>query len=276
MDIFFIEENLKANIFKKIFKRVEFSNNRITINMNVHKVKINKRIKTAKKVLKILNNHKCKKVIISKDLKKNDEFVNAIYSSNIKIIDGRTLFKMYILDIVDLLVKQLNKDKRECKIAILSNDYNQFTERVIKELALQCKFINVITYNIQKFETLEEKLKEEGVIISISNNKRRSLLKSEIILNLDFPNDVLNKYSIFDKALIVNFEDKIKINKKRFSGRIFNGYELKFIVGATLKEKIKKEDIEKFYLNELIEYYYYLGYLNLNEIYLNKIIKDTN
>lgn len=239
--------------------------------MNLDKAKLKKKIKIVKKIFKIINKHNSKKVIISKELKKDSDFLNLIYSNNIDIIDGRMLFKMYILDIADFISIKLKKVKRDCKIAILCNDFNEFIEKVIKEFAYQSKFLSVVTYNIQKFEALEEKLREEGVIISISNNRRKSLSNSEIILNLDFPEELLNRYIIFNNAVIVNFEESIKIKRKSFVGKIFNGYELKIKDNSKLIKMIKKDEMERYNLNELIEYYYYQGCLNFDEIYLNKI-----
>ena len=37
-----------------------------------------------------------------------------------------------------------------------------------------------------------------------------------IILNIDFPQELINKYNVQDEAIIVNIKRKTKINKKRF------------------------------------------------------------
>ena len=63
-------------------------------------------------------------------------------------------------------------------------------------------------------------------MVTVSNNKRKSLLKAKIILNIDFPEDVLNKYSINKKAVLVNIEDKININTKSFNGININYYSI--------------------------------------------------
>lgn len=97
-------------------------------------------------------------------------------------------------------------------------------------------------------------LEEYGIMIIISNNKRRSLIKSDIILNFDFPEEQINKYVVADKAIIVNFEDKIEIHKKRFCGTIINDYEIEFNLNK-INEFIKfdKSKSEKYYLRELYE-----------------------
>ena len=53
-------------------------------------------------------------------------------------------------------------------------------------------------------------------------------MKSQIILNIDFPQELINKYNIYDDAVIVNLKGNIKINKKRFNGLNINNYEINF------------------------------------------------
>ena len=72
-------------------------------------------------------------------------------------------------------------------------------------------------------------------MLNISNNKRRSLLKSQLILNIDFPEELVNKYRICDEAVIVNLYEKINIDSKRFNGTNINYYKLKIPEGYKLE-----------------------------------------
>ena len=74
-------------------------------------------------------------------------------------------------------------------------------------------------------------------------------MKSQIILNIDFPNELINKYNINDDAIIVNIRGKIKINKKRFNGLNINEYEIDF----REDKKNNKALNNKFYLKDLYE-----------------------
>ena len=71
-------------------------------------------------------------------------------------------------------------------------------------------------------------MEEDGIIITITNNKKKSLMKSQIVLNIDFPKELINKYNIKDDAVIVNVKPKVKIHKKRFNGLNINDYEIDF------------------------------------------------
>ena len=104
-------------------------------------------------------------------------------------------------------------------ISFLINDLTEVEFENIKIFAKKYKTVNIVTNHIEKFKKLENDLVEEdGIIITITNNKKKSLMKSHIILNIDFPRELLNKYMIKDDSIIVNIREKVKINKKRFNG----------------------------------------------------------
>lgn len=79
-------------------------------------------------------------------------------------------------------------------------------------------------------------------MLNVSNNKKRSLTKTDIIINIDFPEELINKYKIFDKAIIVNVNDKIDLQSKRFNGININYYKMK------IPDKYKLEGFQ----NEII------------------------
>ncbi len=64
-------------------------------------------------------------------------------------------------------------------------------------------------------------------MIIVTNNKKKSLSKSKIILNIDFPKELLNKYNIYENAILVNIRGNMKIARKRFNGITINNYEIK-------------------------------------------------
>lgn len=82
---------------------------------------------------------------------------------------------------------------------------------------------------MEKFKKLENQiLEEDGIMITVNNNKRKSLCRADIILNVDFPQELLNQYFINEEAIIVNLKGNVKINKKRFNGININDYQITF------------------------------------------------
>ena len=87
-------------------------------------------------------------------------------------------------------------------------------------------------------------------MLNISNNKKTSLSKSEIIINIDFTKELLNKYRIYDKAIIFNVLDKINIDSKRFNGTNIVYYRI------TMPKEYKLQEFEDEMVYESIIYQY--------------------
>lgn len=110
---------------------------------------------------------------------------------------------------------------------MLINDFNKINTEIIIEIAKNIKTLNIVTNHIDRCKKIEEYLYNEfGIMINISNNKRKSLLNSEIILNIDFPEELVNKYRIYEKSIIINISEKIKLISKRFNGININYYKI--------------------------------------------------
>jgi hypothetical protein len=105
------------------------------------------------------------------------------------------------------------------EVSILSNKIDKIIANNIKLLAKKVRILNIVSNDSSKFRKIEKELYEEnGIILNISNNYKKSLIKSNIILNYDFDEDELNKYIFPKKACIINFEKENKIYSKSFDG----------------------------------------------------------
>ncbi len=110
---------------------------------------------------------------------------------------------------------------------MLINDFTDINKDIIIEIAKNIKRLNIVTNHISKCQKIEEYLYDEfGIMLNISNNKRRSLLKSEIIINFDFPEELINKYRIYDKSILLNINEKINVQSRRFNGININYYKI--------------------------------------------------
>lgn len=272
-------ENKKSNIIKKIFKKTELLQNTIIINQDIEKIKLRKKIKIIKKINRILEMNKCKTVLLSKDIKKDEELVNLLYSNNINIIDGKTIFKMKMIEVLEYILKRKNISCNDAKIAIISNTVNSFLKNNTMILAKKVKELTIATNKRKEFKKIDEVLCDEGIIITITNNRKKGIIKSDIILNIDIPKEIINLYNIKDDAIIVNFEENVKIRKKRFAGVIIDGYKSKLDVKDVVKNEeimryslLKSENEEKYDFNEILEYYYLLGKIDTEDIKICKLI----
>ena len=85
---------------------------------------------------------------------------------------------------------------------------------------------------------------KQAIVIPIMNNKNKSLKNKNYIINIDFPEEQLNKYKINRKAIIINIEENININIKGFEGINANSYIIKQV-----------DALQEFNYNEIYESY---------------------
>ena len=246
-------------------KKIKIEQDNCEISLNVEKER------KIKKVIKKLIKNEVTNVVLSKEFDENRDFINALNASNINIFNGRWLQKYLAIQILDYIVTQKNIKKEECEIAITVNQITDLSIELIKILAKQYKRLTVVTNHIEKLRKIENEIYEiEGILIVSSNNQKKSLLKSQIILNIDFCKEILNKYQVNENAIIINFEGDIKINHKRFSGININDYEIE--VGR--EEVIWRKNMDKFRTKDLLESVLYMKdtFQNIcNKIRRNKI-----
>lgn len=260
--------------------------------------------KIAKKTKNIIEkNSISKKVIVSKKLKNQITYINYLNQYGLKIQDGKILFEILIPQVVNFIVERVikrseinynknikNTDKinkmsnvdkqniinineiyrKKLNISILVNDVDEYIFENIKILALKYYKVNVVSNHPEKFNMLENKILEKnGVILTTINNKRKSLINSNLIINVDFPSELLNKYLINDEAIIVNIKNNATVKAKRFNGVVINDYEIIFKDCNLLKENVD----EKFYYKDIYESKLYK---NQNFIEINKNLLRDN
>lgn len=181
----------------------------------------------ARKTKRVIEKHSnSNKVVLGKDIRQEQLYINYLNTYGIQIADGKWLFEVLLLEITKYIIEK--KQIEKVHISILINDLTEVEIENIKILSNEFKSINIVTNHIEKFRNLQNSLEEKGIILTVTNNRKRSLMKSNIILNIDFPEELINKYNINDDAIIVNVRAKVKINKKRFNGLNISDYEIDF------------------------------------------------
>ncbi len=252
MQVFLIKELDKS----KLFGQVIVKDDKILIKKKVNKMKLPKKIKLIKKINKVLKVNNSNKVIISKELKKEEEFINLLYSNGIDIIQGKYLFKAIIEKFLENICIKNNLKKQDVCIAITVNDVNEWVVKLIEKLSTKFKMINVVTKKANYFKNIQKRLYDEnGIIITITNNKKKALSKTDIVLNIDFPEEIINKYNIKDDAIIINLEEKVKIKKKRFNGKIINDYEINVKEDTDMYNALLNREYKDFDIKDLVEIY---------------------
>ena len=183
--------------------------------------------KTLKKISEYIRQNCINAACLSDNLLANNIFMEYKEKENIRIFDGRWLYKYLIGNIIDYILKCKNEIIDYQEISILTHDINRLVVSTIKEIALKVKAINVITDKEYLYRKLEKELYSEyGIILNMNNNYKRSLIKSDIIINFDFSKEDISKYFLPQKTCIINLERKIIADSKAFDGIIINSYEI--------------------------------------------------
>ena len=242
--MYYIQETDKLNKIEKWFHIVKLENDHIILPIVKTSLDDKTAYKLAMKTKKILDKVNSKKLVLSKRIKQQENYVNYLYSYGYEIVDGKWLFQLLIFNVLEYMIEKLKITKDNIRIGILVNDVSDLAIYVIKELVTKYKNVKIVTNHIHKFQNIEEKMIEEyGIFISVGNNKRKVLSKTNMILNLDFPTELINKYQIHNEATIINFRGNVKIKDKRFAGLNINDYEIHW----------KERENEIFYTKDMYE-----------------------
>lgn len=218
--------SIKVNkLFNKCIKK-EYSN--VFFIFNKNKKSIDNLIETLKK-------YNIEKVIYEKEL-----------NINYKKIEKNEIIKFCLPEIVNYIkrVKQMKYDQ----IYIVVKDNTEDNCKIIDELIISNKIVNIITDNKYFFQKEKEiNNYNNEMFISVSNNKRRALKKAELIVNLDL--NSLDNYNVNNDAIIIDAERNMKVPK------FFNGDIIKSITINATKKRFKDFldiDISKYDYEELI------------------------
>lgn len=199
--------------------------------------------------------------VISKELANNNIF-RIMNEYGLKYITEEKAKKQLLIPVLQYISKLQKKDVNSLDLTILVNDNSEMNLLLIEEISKIVKSIKIVSLNIYKFRKLEEKLyNEEGIAIQFSNSYKKSLEKSNVIINFDFSEIEINEYNIYNNAIIINcYKENIKIKSRLFEGIVVNSYDISF----------DKEIIQKF---KDINIYY--NYKNIT-LYASIIEKDKN
>ena len=233
-------------------------------------IKENTKTKKSEKVItrliKKLHDKKIKYIVLSNELLKNNILKENLINNKIDILDGRILYRILLSNIIDTICYYKNTNMQKEKITILVDETNEINLNNILEIAQKAKTVNIVTNFSYRFNKIINYLYEElGILIRISNNIKRDLVNSNIIINIDFNALMINRYYINTRAIILNIPPNIEIASKKFTGININSYNIiipegyklnnfddKYVYEAAIKNKtiteiqkqIRKEKIK--------------------------------
>lgn len=249
-------------VIKKIIINLKKIFNIITIRKidELHYLYIIPQAKNIKKIEKIIRKNSESQIILSKELKKYKEQLN---------LKEDKIIQYFIYDILTYIMNKINIKLELQNIYICVNEYKEESIDIIKFLIDKVKTVNIVTNNIKKFNSLEERLyNQHGILIAISNNRNKALRRANFIINLDFNNEELKNYKINRNSIIINSTNE-KIEILYFQGIIVNNIK----IAMEEKEKYKElyKDFNKIDICNTFEFSNTKYIENINKIEQSKI-----
>ena len=168
-----------------------------------------------KKQVKIEENSKLTKYL--KEYTKPAKYINK-NNDSVKYLKENSLMPYLIQEILSYILELAKKRTEFEDLYICIKEISTFYIENIYYLSNYFKTINIITPNIKNFQKISDQLEKNGVLITVTNNKEKSLRKAKLIVNIDFNKEEITKYTIYRRAIIISIKEEKICNNIGFEG----------------------------------------------------------
>lgn len=175
--------------------------------------KYNNKLKNCiKKAKKLISKYQVSTLVLSEELRKNEAFLNICdkngnLNKEIQILDGKKMMQYLIKESIEYILKKNNKTTELEDLYILVNKDNSYYKENISYLSQYFKTVNIVTPCISEYQKFANRLEEKyNAILTVTNNKRKSLRKAKWIVNFDLSSEEIKKYTIYRTATIIYLE----------------------------------------------------------------------
>ena len=143
--MYYIQESDKPVLITKVLNLVELVGDKIILPVCDKEIIDNKKgAIIVKKIKKILEKTNCKTIILSKYLKKQEEFMSLINMYKIDVINGRWLFLVLSDKVLDYIVEKRNLEKKETNVSVLVNEnICDYVMENIKQISKKYKNVEI-------------------------------------------------------------------------------------------------------------------------------------
>lgn len=231
----------KGNIPLKIKNKIKYFLGKVTvkqfeqgsifevpININNGEKQVNRTIENVLKQIKKLNIDTI--VFSEKILSENKLFIEQLQqklSQNSDILDGKKLMRYMNFNIFEYILDLQKKEMGQEDIFFLIKKEPNLDLQFLSRFVENCKTVNIVTNDMERFKRIQESLYErENILISVSNNKAKSLKRAKYIFNINMDKKDIEKYKINRDAIIVNFGENIKYDCNTFDGINVNYFQI--------------------------------------------------
>ena len=204
-----------------------------------------RKMKSYIKILKkLMIKYKIEGIVIADNLKEflnhsEIPFLKEKAYKKVHQIQEKRLVSYTIKEILEYITKQQNKQLALEDIYICIKENRPLYIENIWHLLHEFRTINIVTPFIQNFTHLVRQMEEkENILITLTNNKKKSLKRAHYIINFDFTEEELQKYQIYRRAVIIAIQEN-----GFYENVAFDGIQIRQIgidTGKTVKDFFKQ------------------------------------
>lgn len=219
------EENIDSGIFKKI-KGIEirkFDNNYVIAILNKDKSWIKKRL------VKYIEKLEIEALVFENQLDGSfkEEICNMLGKRKLQIINGKLLMEYMEYEIVKYIMDKQGTNTKKEDIYIIFKKEDGLDLNFLKRFIENFKVTNIVTNDIERLKNVQENLLEnDGILIAVSNNKKKALKRAKYIINVNLNKEELEKYTINRNSIIINIRENVKYNSSSFDGININYFNI--------------------------------------------------
>lgn len=160
-------------------------------------------------------------------------------------LSGKYNVKYMLPEILKYCYNKLEKEIKMQEIHICVEEFTKENIKIIEELCDTVKVVNIVTDHMRQFQELEKRLEKKQIYITVSSNRRKSLKRAKMIINIDFKE--LKSFNLNRNCIIINAAQNLEI------GREFDGICIEKITLDTKKVMRIFSDMENMDKQKLIE-----------------------
>ena len=221
-------ENLREKckkILRKVLLKVQFEQIRNgTIILVPESKKYNHFIK--RRILKQINSYITKQEFNGFVFEEGLEFLKQNIDRS-RMVNGKLLMKSLLIKILESIFYTSRHNMNLENIYIFVNCYSKENICIIEKLVEKFKTVNIITQNLRYYKRLEDSLYRRGILITVSNNKRKSARSAKYIVNIDFEKELFEKYCVNMNSVLINLTESENFFENNFKGVVVNDFKLR-------------------------------------------------
>ncbi len=143
------------------------------------------------------------------------------------VLNGKKLMHYMNYEILEYILKLQQMTMQQIDVFFLIKRDSDLDLQFLSKFIENCKTVNIVTNDIERFRQVQDNIYQtENILISISNNKSKSLKRAKYILNVNMEKKELEKFNINRNAIIVNFRYSIKYDNPTFDGININYFQI--------------------------------------------------